>query len=203
MPEEKPFRVLVEFAKSPPSSAKPLQDLAPWIAAFIAACALLWSVWVRLVDLKWKRAETVRTLFTTARAEDQFKNAVAMLDVSGYELRNDASDKVIATIEHKDILPALAKLSNNYEDDDPDWERDLRIRECFDGLFEFMTELEFGLRANLFGFGLVEDRSKYWIECILRLDPTAPVVVKQYCNSTGFHLALAFMSRFSDFKKSL
>ncbi len=202
MPQNQPLHVIVEYAKDPDSQIKALKDLTPWVAAIIAGLAFLWSIWVRVVDLRWKRSETVRTLFTDAKEDADFRNAISMLDVSGFDLTAIDGTTVIASVDHQEILPALNKLAYEYEESDPNWKRDLRIRQGFDGLFEFMTELEYGLRAKLFPFALIKDRSDYWIKCILRLDSKSAEAVKSYCESADFPLALAFMNRFATFKQA-
>ena len=175
-----------------------LRDLAPWIAVLAAIATFCWSIWVRVVDLRWKRLELVRTLFADAKENADVRTALNLLDIDGCDLYDIDGETIIETVSWDKTFLALVRLNDRYEDE-ISWQRDLRIRQSFDALFEFLTELEHGVRSKQLPMPQIEDRLEYAIGCIAAY-PGGPKIVADYCKAAGFKPALALLNRFKGFR---
>jgi hypothetical protein len=167
-------------------------QVAAWAAAAIGALVAAAKFWFELRagreqrerELRWKQAEKGKELNDELLTDPSAWPALQMLDYEGKKF--PLPSKCEIAITYSDLRRALDPSSP------ADTELDVYIRECFDGLFYFMTLLQHYIRSTLI---LAEDVAyplDYYIPLLAKLRPE----VKDYLRHFNLSEAEAFLQRY-------
>lgn len=140
----------------------------------------------RAEEMRWRKAELAKSILDKFESDNHIRDAMTMLDWSGREY--ETAKDIRKTIMWEDLAPALRihDAQTRFTD------KEVYIRDCFDGLFGAMELMEHYLRTKLLDFADVRFPMKYTVDKIRGYHDVVSKFLKEY----GYELAPEFLARF-------
>jgi len=171
-----------------------------WIAASVGVLVTALKFWSELrrgreqreQELRWKQAAVGKDLNDEMLSDPESKAALHMLDYPAgkhYKLPSEARVR----ISQEDFKRALDPKK------EPDDERDIFVRDCFDSLFYYMAMLEHYTARKL----IVEEDVKFPLDYYVSVLCTHADVIKRYLDEFGFERTQAYLQRHGSWRKAM
>jgi len=141
-------------------------DLLTWLCAIVAGLFTFWKWRVEMREnraqrereLRWEKAKAAKEILDEMLSNEATIEAMRMLDWDGLEYSLPSGKKVV--ISEPDYLRALRIEDLNFTD------VEVFIRDCFDGLFYYMSLIEHYLRSDLVQIKDVQFPLDYYMKTI-------------------------------------
>jgi hypothetical protein len=135
-------------------------------------------------DLRWRQAEAGKKLNDEMMTDVRSWAAMQMLDYSGRTFKLPSNTH--CTITHSDLATALNASTTILK------EKDIYIRDSFDGLFYYLATLEHYISSSLIRYEDVAFPIEYYVPLLGKFKTDAESYLKKY----QLVRAQAFLSRF-------